>query len=117
MNLTPFKSQPFNIFHNGVYILDILFNRICVVKPQITYAVIFFSRTKINTYCLCMSNMKISVWFWRKTCLYSIINAVFQIFVYSFMYKINRSIFHYPSPIIFWVFIPLIIYFNVKMLR
>ena len=31
----PIKSKPFNVFHDGVYIFDIFFYRICIIKAKI----------------------------------------------------------------------------------
>ena len=47
-NIAPLVAQPFDILHDGVHILHILFHRIGVVEAEVADPSIFFSNAEIN---------------------------------------------------------------------
>ena len=56
-----------------VNIFIIFFCRICIIKTKVTFAIIFFCNSKIQANGFGMTNMKISIGFWRKTRMHSIV--------------------------------------------
>jgi len=61
-------TKPSNILLNMINELVILLAWICVVKSQIATTTIFFSNCEVEANSLSMSNMKVTIGFWRKSC-------------------------------------------------
>ena len=57
INIFPLVAQPFNIFLNRIYIFNILFHRVSVIKTEVTCATKAFSNTKVEADCFSVTNM------------------------------------------------------------
>src|SRR5215217_4629223 len=64
----PLKTEPFDVFLLTVNVFSLLGYGIGVIKPKVSIAPVFLSKSKIEAYCFCVSNMQVSVRLWRKTC-------------------------------------------------
>ena len=77
----PFVTKPLNIFHDGIDVFHVFFNRIGIVETEIADAVVAFCYTEVQTDGFCMSYMQITVRFRWKTGLYaSIVFSLGQVF-------------------------------------
>jgi len=63
-------TKPSNILFNMIDEFMILLAWICVIKSQIASTSIFLGNCEIKTNSFCVSNMKISIRFWRESCSY-----------------------------------------------
>ena len=64
------KTEPLHIFHNRVDVLRLLFLWIRVVETQVSVSAKFVCQTEVQADCLGVSNVQISVWLRRETCLH-----------------------------------------------
>ncbi|MOA45569.1 hypothetical protein D3C78_1679760 [compost metagenome] len=60
-------SEPLDILDNGIYICDIFFEWICVIKAQMKIPVKSLSHRVVCVYGIGASYMKIAVRLWRKS--------------------------------------------------
>ena len=65
--VAPVKTQPVNILHDGVDILDIFLHRIGVVETQVTRSAKFLGNTEVNANSFGMTDVQITVGFGRET--------------------------------------------------
>ena len=77
VNICPVKTEPFYIFHNCVNVFNILFCGICIVKPQVADAAVFFRGAEIDANRFCVAYMQIAVGLGRKTRLNLTVNTLF----------------------------------------
>ena len=68
------KTEPFYILFNSLYILNILFYRVSIVKAKIALAAVFLGSSKIYSNRLGVAYMQISVGLRGKTGLHMSVN-------------------------------------------
>ena len=89
--LIPAKAQPFYILLDGIHILHIFLDRICVIKAEIAQAVVLLCQAEIQADGLGMANMKIAIWLWWKTGMNAFaVTTIFQVVIYFILDKIGR---------------------------
>lgn len=66
-DLPRFIPHKFNILFDVFYILNIFLGWIRIVKSEITFPVINFCLHKVESHCLTMANMKVTVGLRRET--------------------------------------------------
>ena len=94
-NLIPFEAKPLNIPLNSLNIFSILLLRVGVIHTEIAHAAIFTRHAKVDCYRLSMSDVQISIGFWRKACLNLLsILSLFKILHNLFFYEVKRRLFH-----------------------
>ena len=69
INICPLETEPLDIVLYAFNVFCILFDRIGIIKTEITDSVMALSHTKVHTDGLGMSNVKITIWFRRESCL------------------------------------------------
>ena len=82
------ETEPLDILLDCVDIFNILTGWVGVVKAKIADSVVFFRRAEIYAKGLCMTDVKISVRLWRKSCLNTGFHSACKILVDKVMYKI-----------------------------
>ncbi len=66
--LRPLETEPFDVFLDGVHILDIFFRRIGVVVAEVGPATVLLRQAEVDTQTFGVAKVKISVGFGRKAC-------------------------------------------------
>ena len=86
--VAPLESEPRDVVQNVLHILVVLLCRVGIVKADVADTVIFLGYSKVHTYGLGVSDVQVSVWLWRETCLYtSTILAFCEIGFNHLLYK------------------------------
>ena len=102
----PVETKPLYILHNRINILHILFCWVGVVEAQVAYAVVLLCHTEVHAYCLCMADVKVSVWFGRETGLYlASVLAFLKVVHYNLLDKTDAFLFAFFSFVYFCHFL------------
>ena len=67
---SPIETEPLNIALNRIYILGILLYGVGIVKAKITLTAILLRQTEVYADTLCVSDVKVAIWLWWKSCLH-----------------------------------------------
>ena len=78
VNIIPVVTQPFDVFLDGVHILQIFFYRIGVVEAQVTDASVLLGNAEIHADGFGVSDMQVTVGFGRETGLYTALVLAFR---------------------------------------
>ena len=74
------KTEPFDVFFDGVDVFVVFFFRIGIVKTQVAQAVVNISQTKIQADGFGVANVQITVWLGRETGLDGCMFTAFKVF-------------------------------------
>ncbi len=84
------KSQPFNVFHDGIYILHIFLLGVGIVEAEVTDAAVILGNAEIDANSLGMTDVQVAVRFRRKTGLYApVVLSLLQIVFDNLFNKIE----------------------------
>ena len=90
-NLAPLITEPLNVFFNGTYVFKVFLLGVGVIHTKVTLTAKFLSNAEVHCYCLCVTNMKITVGFRREARLKS--SSVFtlcKVILYNLFYEVQR---------------------------
>ncbi len=83
-----------NVFAYRIYVLNILLDRVCVVKTQVASATEFFGDAEVNAYSLGMAYVQVAVGLgWKARAQTSAIFAGLQVVIYYLFDKIHSFFF------------------------
>ena len=77
VDIAPLESQPSDVLLYGIYIFHILFDGVGVVESQVAYAIVFLRNTKVHADGFHVTDMQVTIWLRRKTCLYASVVLTF----------------------------------------
>ena len=84
----PFKSEPTDIIHDCLGKILAFLQGIGIIKAQIGRATKFGCETKIQANRFGVTNMQVTIGFWRKACHYFVMLSGFEILYDNITYKI-----------------------------
>ena len=76
MNGSWSKAEPLQIFDNCVNVTYVFSRGVSVIESEVAVTLVLGRHSEIQTYCLCVTNMKEAIWFWRETSLDTTLKAV-----------------------------------------
>ena len=85
----PLETEPLDVLLDGVNILGILLDRVCIVEAEVGLSAVFLGKAEIDADTLRMSDVKISVRFRRETCHYGFTLAACEISFYDLLQKVE----------------------------
>lgn len=66
-NFPWFVTHKTNVFFDVLNVLNILFQGVGIVKSEVAFTTRHFSLHKVESHSFTVTNMKVSVWFWRES--------------------------------------------------
>src|SRR5690625_2937472 len=102
MFILPFKSQPFDIFLNGMDISRLFCQRVGIIKTEVRITSVLFSQSKVQANRLSVADMQIAVGLRGKAGYKLLVFTGLQVFFYYFFYKIQMLFFLHGFLIVFW---------------
>ena len=87
------KTEPPDIFHNGIDVFHIFFHGIGIVEPKVANAVVLFGNAEIEANRLGMADVKIAVGFgWKAGLNAASVFTFLQIFFHNLFDEIEISL-------------------------
>ena len=85
-----------DILFDGVYILHVLLNGICIIEAQIAYPSVTLSNTKVYTNSFCVPNVQIAVGFGREARLHATLVKPFgKVLLHNLLHKVKGALFFF----------------------
>mmetsp|Transcript_34705 Transcript_34705/g.83987 ORF Transcript_34705/g.83987 Transcript_34705/m.83987 type:complete len:207 (+) Transcript_34705:1959-2579(+) len=60
------EAQPFDVVYDGVYVLHVLCERVCIVEAEVAFSFVFLGQPEIEADRLGVADVQVSVWLGRK---------------------------------------------------
>ncbi|MPM93206.1 hypothetical protein SDC9_140342 [bioreactor metagenome] len=85
IHVIPCKAEPAHVLHDGIDVFDILLGGVCIVKAQITCAVVFEGHAEVDADGLGVPDVQVAVGLGRKPRLQAriLLHVLFNILLYE----------------------------------
>ena len=91
--ISPLESEPLDVFLDGFHVFHIFFGGVGIVKAEVAYTAIAGCDSEIQADGLGVSDVEVSVWLGRESCLYAVSILTFaEVFLYSLFNEVQTSL-------------------------
>ena len=91
-HVCPLKTEPLDVVLDAFYVFCVFLNGVGVVETKVAHTAVSFGDAEIESYCLGVPDVKISVGLRGESCLYpATILAFSQVFFHLLLYEVKTS--------------------------